>query len=158
MFHVAAEEDAKWNPQKEKKKEAPAAPVSDDLFKFVGQLEEPTYRIEDTAAKGAEALAVIVQLPKIERMSQLHLDVLEDSLQVRCIPHFVNLTTQSKGHKPQSNTIHTPWATIHTPWSTNHNLWTTIHNVTQFTHYCPSALRGNSVWIMVRSNGNGTEL
>mmetsp|Transcript_38445 Transcript_38445/g.83653 ORF Transcript_38445/g.83653 Transcript_38445/m.83653 type:complete len:422 (-) Transcript_38445:265-1530(-) len=96
FYKKKAEEDKKWNPEK-KTKEEPAAPaVSESLFKFVGQQEEPKYRIDDTVAKGAEALAIVVELPKIERMSQLHLDMVETQLQVRGGPYRLKVALPKK--------------------------------------------------------------
>jgi hypothetical protein len=59
--------------------------VGESLFKFVGQHETPVHRIEDTVAGGASALAVTVELPRIESMAQLTLDVTSRVVQV-CAP------------------------------------------------------------------------
>lgn len=61
----------------------PAKPVEESLFKFIGELEEPKYRLEETAVGGSLALAIFVELPRIESMRALHLDVTDKQLQVR---------------------------------------------------------------------------
>jgi HSP20 family molecular chaperone IbpA len=57
--------------------------VGDSLFKFVGQHETPVYRVEETAAGGGSALAVTVELPRIERIAQLTLDITGTQFQLR---------------------------------------------------------------------------
>ena len=56
--------------------------VGDSLYKFVGQHETPVHRVEEAVAGGASALAVTVQLPRIQSMAQLHLDVTSRVVQV----------------------------------------------------------------------------
>lgn len=65
---------------------------SESLFKFVGQTEEPAYRLQETASGGRLAYSIIIELPKVETMRQISLDVADKELQVRGGGYLLKVT------------------------------------------------------------------
>ncbi|KAK3239192.1 hypothetical protein CYMTET_50863 [Cymbomonas tetramitiformis] len=65
---------------------------SESLFKFVGQTEEPAYRLQETASGGRLAYSIIIELPKVQTMRQVSLDVADTELQVRGGGYLLKVT------------------------------------------------------------------